>query len=82
MEVNEVFIQVPDLVDASEVKGWVRNYRNLRMKNNGGLDSVRGFRLRVCSESGRSLGNFDLGNNADEGHVEGHTYYSPNGYSY
>ena len=81
-EVNEVFIQVPDLVDASEVKGWVRQYRALRIKNNGGLASVRGFRLRVYSKSGDSLGTFDLGNNADEGHVEGHTYYSPNGYSY
>ncbi|MEU2617526.1 hypothetical protein ABZ642_05060 [Streptomyces sp. NPDC007157] len=83
-EVNEVFIQVPDLVDASEVKGWVRNYRNLRMKNNGGLNSVRGFRLRVYSESGDSLGNFDLGNNTDEGHYDErtHTYYSSNGYSY
>ncbi|WP_329352003.1 hypothetical protein OG226_41850 [Streptomyces sp. NBC_01261] len=72
-EVNEVFIQVPDLVDASEVKGWVRQYRALRIKNNGSLDSVRGFRLRVYSKSGDSLGNFYLGNNADEGHVEGHT---------
>jgi hypothetical protein len=60
-EVNEVFIQVPDLVDASEVKGWVRKYQNLRIKNNGGLDTVRGFRLRVYSESGTDLGSYDLG---------------------
>ncbi|WP_123978857.1 RHS repeat protein [Streptomyces sp. Ag109_O5-1] len=83
-DVNEVFIQVPDLVDASEVKGWVRQYRNLRIKNNGGLAKVRGFRLRVYNESGDSLGNFDLGTNADEGHYDErtHTYYSSNGYSY
>ncbi|MBZ3917408.1 RHS repeat-associated core domain-containing protein [Streptomyces acidiscabies] len=82
-DVNQVFIQVPDMVDASEVRGWVRSYRNLRIKNNGSLDSVRGFRLRVYSESGESRGTFDdLGDYADLGHVEGHTYYSPNGYSY
>lgn len=43
---------------------------------------IRGYHLRVYNESGTNLGDFDLGNDADEGHVEGHTYYSPNGYSY
>ncbi|MEV8547254.1 hypothetical protein [Streptomyces sp. NBC_01261] len=46
------------------------------------IKSVTGFPLRVYSEGGGNLGDFDLGNNADEGHVEGHTYYSSNGYSY
>ena len=78
-EVNEIFIQVPDLVDSSEVKGWVRSYRDARR---GGVKSISGFRLRVFSESGDSLGTFDLGNNADEGYVEDHTYHSPNGYTY
>ncbi len=48
----------------------------------GGVKSIRGFRLRVFSESGNSLGTFDLGANADEGRVEGRTYYSSNGYLY
>ncbi|MFD7999557.1 hypothetical protein, partial [Streptomyces mirabilis] len=57
-EVNEIFIQVPDLAEASEVKGWVRRYQNARR---GGVKSIRGFRLRVYSESGTDLGSYDLG---------------------
>ncbi|NUR01421.1 MAG: RHS repeat-associated core domain-containing protein [Streptomyces sp.] len=78
-DVNEIFIQVPDLADPPAVKQWVRSYQNARR---GGIKSIRGFHLRVYNESGTKLGDFDLGSNADEGHVEGHTYYSPNGYSY
>ena len=78
-EVNEIFIQVPDLADPPEVKSWVKSYRSARR---GGVKSISGYRLRVFSESGNSLGTFDLGDNADEGYVEDHTYHSPNGYSY
>ncbi|MFJ9381567.1 RHS repeat domain-containing protein [Streptomyces sp. NPDC101455] len=81
-DVNEIFIQVPDLVDAREIKGWVRAYQRAREKRGSNLDKVRGYHVRVYSESGSKLADFDLGSNADEGHVEGHTYYSSNGYSY
>ncbi|MFJ9567934.1 hypothetical protein ACIRQQ_48975 [Streptomyces fuscichromogenes] len=81
-DVNEIFIQVPDLADPPAVKQWVRSYQDIRVDRGSSLDKIRGFRLRVYNESGSSLGDFDLGNNADEGHVEGHTYYSSNGYSY
>ncbi|MFE9879299.1 hypothetical protein [Streptomyces sp. NPDC005784] len=78
-DVDEIFIQVPDLADPPEVKQWVRSYQDARR---GGVKSISGFRLRVFSESGNSLGTFDLGANADEGYVEDHTYHSSNGYSY
>ncbi|WP_329214328.1 hypothetical protein OG352_03885 [Streptomyces sp. NBC_01485] len=78
-DVNEIFIQVPDLADPPAVKQWVHSYQDARR---GGVKSISGFRLRVFSESGNSLGTFDLGANADEGYVEDHTYHSSNGYSY
>lgn len=36
---------------------------------------------RVCDASGIELGDFDLGGDTDEGHVEGHAYSSPNRHS-
>ncbi|MEV0912003.1 hypothetical protein [Streptomyces hokutonensis] len=78
-EVNEIFIQVPDLADPPEIKSWVRSYQDTRR---GGVKSISGYRLRVYSTNGNSLGTFDLGANADEGYVEDHTYHSSNGFSY
>ncbi|MGQ4362621.1 RHS repeat domain-containing protein [Streptomyces sp. SAS_272] len=80
-DVNEIFIQVPDLADPPAVKQWVRSYQNVRVSRGSSLGKLRGFHLQVYNESGAELGDFDLGSQ-DEGHVEGHTYYSPNGYSY
>ncbi|MFC4033368.1 RHS repeat-associated core domain-containing protein [Streptomyces polygonati] len=82
MDVNEIFIQVPDLADAREVKGWVRAYQKTRVHHGSDLEKVRGYHVRVYTESGSKLADFDLGIDADEGHVVDHTYYSPNGYSY
>ncbi|WP_416974090.1 RHS repeat-associated core domain-containing protein [Streptomyces sp. 4F14] len=81
-DIDEIFIQVPDLTDAREIKGWVRSYQRARERRGSPLDKVSGYHVRVYSKSGSKLADFDLGVNADEGHVVGHTYYSSNGYSY
>ncbi|WP_316785204.1 hypothetical protein [Streptomyces sasae] len=75
---------MPDLAEAPEIKQWVRSYQKIRVQRGSSLEKLRGYHLRVYSESGSSLGDFDLGSNADEGHYDEstHTYYSSNGYSY
>ncbi|MEX3101812.1 MULTISPECIES: RHS repeat-associated core domain-containing protein [unclassified Streptomyces] len=79
-EVNEIFIQVPDLADPPAVKQWVRSYQSARR---GGVKSITGYRLRVYNESGDSVGTFDLGTDSDGGYVDkNHTYHSSNGYTY
>jgi hypothetical protein len=80
-DVNEIFIHVPDLADASEVRGWARSYQRIRQTRGSSLDKISGYHLRAYNESGTKLGDFDLGSE-DDGYVEDHIYHSPNGYSY
>ncbi|MGY4981408.1 RHS repeat-associated core domain-containing protein [Streptomyces sp. 900105755] len=84
MDVNEIFIQVPDLVDAREVRGWVRSYQKGRLHHGSDLEKISGYHVRVYTESGSKLADVDLGVDADGGHYDEstHTYYSSNGYSY
>ncbi|MFJ9347944.1 hypothetical protein [Streptomyces sp. NPDC101237] len=84
MDVNEIFIQVPDLVDAREVRGWFRSYQKGRLHHGSDLEKISGYHVRVYTGSGSKLADVDLGVDADGGHYDEstHTYYSSNGYSY
>ncbi|MGW7824871.1 RHS repeat-associated core domain-containing protein [Streptomyces puniciscabiei] len=83
-DVNEIFIQVPDLADPPAIRRWVGNWQKSRVGNGSTLGKLRGFNLRVYNESGTDLGSYDLSEQVpdDGGRYNGGEYTSGNGYAY
>ncbi|WP_405988067.1 hypothetical protein [Streptomyces sp. NBC_00986] len=82
MDVNKSSFRSPTWSMLGRSKGGSAPIRKAACNHGSDLDKIRGYHVRVYTESGSKLADFDLGIDADEGHVEGHTYYSPNGNSY